>query len=191
MTPIITALMGIFTATAAVPGQALWAASAPTQAQIIHAPSYEVSMTAYNAVPGQTDDDPFTTASGAYSNPEIVAARSQDLAEELPFGTVILIQPTDTSDPNCGFPVVAEKVGLRVVADVMNARMKQKVDLLFDTEDMVTVGGREVNAARAFGICSNVKITVVGKIDMKKVPKTQNELAQMISGSGPVLAVAK
>ena len=40
------------------------------------APSFTVTLTAYNAVPAQTDSDPFTTASGMYSNPDLVAARS-------------------------------------------------------------------------------------------------------------------
>src|SRR3989344_1228840 len=50
---------------------------------------YSVSMTGYNAIPAQTDSDPYTTASGAYSDTDIVVARSVDLADELPFGTLI------------------------------------------------------------------------------------------------------
>jgi hypothetical protein len=37
-------------------------------------PGYNVTLTAYNAVAAQTDDSPFETASGAYSNPEVIAA---------------------------------------------------------------------------------------------------------------------
>ncbi len=189
MTPLITALMGLFVL-GGTGNQGGWAA-VNLPAAIIAAPAYEVTMTAYNAVPSQTDNDPYTTASGAYSNPEIVAARSQDMADKLPFGTVIAIEPSDTSDPSCGYPVVANSVGLRVIADTMNARMHQKVDLLFGTENTVTLaGGRQVNAATAFGVCNDVKIIVLGHIDIAKLPKTQTELAHMITGTGPSLAVA-
>jgi 3D (Asp-Asp-Asp) domain-containing protein len=190
MTSVVSALMGIFILSAAPMGQTAWAAGSGKAVDLSQATSYKVTITGYNAVPGQTDSDPFTTASGAYSNPEIVAARSQDLADELPFGTVIALVPSDTSDPNCGYPVVSDKIGLRVIADAMNARMHNKVDLLFGTKDTVSVGGRQRNAANALGICSNVKVVVVGHVDIAKVPKTQNELAAMLSGGGPALAVA-
>ena len=54
-------------------------------------PGYAVTLTAYNAVPAQTDANPLETASGMFSNPEIVAARSQNLADKLPFGTIIAL----------------------------------------------------------------------------------------------------
>ena len=161
--------------------QAGWAsldvASAP--APVVELPSYTVTMTGYNAVPAQTDSDPFTTASGAYSNPELVAARSRDLADELPFGTVILVVPAEPTN-NCGLAHVEESVGLRVIADVMHPRMQNKIDVLFDTDDYVKVGGVTRNAARTLGFCRNVEIVVVGKIDVNKMPKTQEQLVQMM-----------
>ena len=189
MTSVITALMGLFILSGTGVGSAAWAAT-DTPAIISPLPSYSVTLTGYNAVPEQTDSDPFTTASGAYSNPEVVAARSIDLADKLPFGTVIAIEPSDTSDPNCGYPLVAQKVGLRVIADSMNPRMHDKVDLLFGTNATVQVGGEPRNAAIALGVCSGVRIVVVGHIDIAQIPKTQRELAQLISGIGPALASA-
>ncbi len=142
-------------------------------------PSYSVSMTAYNAVPGQTDSTPTRTSIGAYTNPDIIAARSVDLADELPYGTVIEIVPVSTSTPfdhKCGREVVEHQIGLRVIADSMNSRMRNKIDLLMDMQDKVSVNGKKINPARAFGLCKNVEIRVVGRIDTKKMPKTQDEL---------------
>ena len=51
------------------------AAAMPARAAAPTLPSYTVTLTAYNAVPAQTDSNPLETASGAYSNPEVVAAR--------------------------------------------------------------------------------------------------------------------
>lgn len=170
MTPIISsALVGLFlwnpvavsTVEAAIPEPVL--------------PTYTVAMTGYNAVSGQTDEDPFTTASGLYSNPDIIAARSVDLADELPFGTVIEIT-TASSTPGCGLSLVDHQVGVRVIGDSMNARMRNKIDLLFDQNDTVRVGGKLMNPARVLGICKSVEIRVIGKIDLKNVPKSQDEL---------------
>lgn len=138
-------------------------------------PTYTVAMTAYNAVPGQTDDTPHITASGAFSNPDLIAARSRDLAEQLPFGTVIEVISTDESN-NCGFELVKDQIGLRVIGDVMNARMSNKIDILFDTTDTARAGGKTLNAARVLGRCSGVEIRVVGKIDIREMPKSQQEL---------------
>jgi 3D (Asp-Asp-Asp) domain-containing protein len=102
-------------------------------------------MTAYNAVPEQTDGDPFTTASGAFSNPEVVAARSVDLKEELPFGTVIQIVPDASSSPSCGIGMVKEQLGYRVIADSMHPRKRNQVDILLNHENKVTVGSRSMN----------------------------------------------
>lgn len=160
MTSIITtALLGLFVLQGA--GTAV-AEKAPVEPIT---PSYTVAMTAYNAVPEQTDGDPHITASGAFSNPEIVAARSVDLAADLPFGTVIQITAA-SSTPGCGIDAVGDRIGYRVIADSMNARMKNKIDILFD----------EHRTARTFGICKEVDIKVVGQVDIKKMPKTQEEL---------------
>ncbi|MBI5470032.1 hypothetical protein HY968_01795 [Candidatus Kaiserbacteria bacterium] len=133
-------------------------------------------MTAYNAVPEQTDSSPDRTASGAFSDPDIVAARSVDLADELPFGTVIMITHAATSTPNCGIGLVDDQIGLRVIADSMHPRKRNQIDILFDQADKVKVGGKYVNPARAMGVCKDVTITVVGHIDIKHIPKNQAAL---------------
>ncbi len=148
-------------------------------------PSFTAAVTAYNAVPEQTDSDPFTTASGAFSNPEIVAARSRDLADTLPFGTVIAIETAPRSD-SCGMSLMERSIGYRVIADTMNPRITNTVDLLIATDDMVQVGDKRVNAARALGVCEEVTIRIVGKIDMtkpSKIPKSQMELIALFGTS--------
>src|SRR3989338_10310105 len=134
MTPLVTALMGLFVLSGAP--QAAWTEAATISKPEIVFPSYQVTVTGYNAVPGQTDDTPFETSIGAYTNPEIIVARSSDLAEKLPYGTVIAFEPaTTTSD--CGMPDVYDHIGLRVVAYAMNARMRNKIDILFSKHDFV------------------------------------------------------
>ncbi len=141
--------------------------------------TYTVTMTAYNAVPGQTDDSPEYTSIGAWTNPDIIAARSSDLADELPYGTVISVMPATTT-PNCGYKYVSERIGLRVIGDAMNARMRNKIDILMDTEPIRAQEGKMRNPAKAFGFCRNITIAVVGKVDPKHIPKTQTELAAAI-----------
>lgn len=143
----------------------------------VELPSYTVSMTGYNAVPEQTDSDPFTTASGAYSNPEVVAARSVDLRENLPFGTVIeIVALNDSGNPNCGLEVVEEHLGLRVIADSMHPRKRNQIDILLPTERTIFANSRWVNPAVALGVCKSVEIRVVGKIEIRNIPKSQQEL---------------
>ena len=140
-------------------------------------PIYTVSMTAYNAVPGQTDSNPNITASGAFSNPQIIAARSIDLADKLPFGTIIAIQAATTT-PNCGYQYVADKIGLRVIGDSMAARMRNKIDILMDADEYIPAQlGKLRNPAKALGFCRGVQIVVVGHVDIHNIPKTQEELA--------------
>jgi 3D (Asp-Asp-Asp) domain-containing protein len=133
-------------------------------------PAYQVTLTGYNAVPSQTDGDPFTTASGAYSNPDIVAARSVDLSDELPFGTVIDIEAGTSTANSCGYDVVKSQIGLRVIADSMNPKMHNKVDILLQTG----------SAARTLGLCPGMQVTVIGHIDVNKMPKNQEQLAQLL-----------
>ncbi len=147
--------------------------------------THTVAMTGYNALPEQTDSDPFTTASGAYSNPEVIAAVSKDLRYgEMPFGTVIELT-YDGKSNNCGFGAVEHLIGYRVIADQMNPRFEKKIDILFDHEDkvMIAVNGqpaKPTNPARALGECRGVTARVVGRIDIKDVPKTQTELKAML-----------
>jgi len=168
----LTALMGflLFSSAKAAPAMPTW-------------PSYVVAMTAYNAVPEQTDNNPFETASGAYSNPEVVAARSQDLAEELPFGTIIELDGPIAANDNCGFNAVESSIGYRVIADTMNARYTNRVDLLFGTKKEYRTADKGMqDAAQVFGICKGVTIRVVGHVNINRIPKTQAELAAFVHG---------
>lgn len=147
-------------------------------------PAYTVSMTAYNAVPGQTDSNPLTTASGAYSNPEIIAARSRDLADKLPFGTVIEIAgPAADPKDTCGYDIVAPIIGYRVIEDTMNAKFTDRIDVLVGTKtNYIMADGKVKNAANVLGICDNVTIRVVGHVDINTLPKTQAALAELVTG---------
>ena len=146
-------------------------------------PTYTVKLTAYNAVPGQTDADPFTTASGAYSNPEVVVARSQDLTAALPFGTIVAITRTAKDTPQCQFGSVEHLIGYRVVADSKHPRKVGEMDLLLRYDETVVLGGRTVSAARALGVCDQVTVRVVGHVDIKDIPATQAELVRLIEGT--------
>lgn len=159
------------------------AVSAPEAPAVVELPSYTVAMTAYNALVGQTDADPFTTASGLYSNPEIIAARSVDLKDELPFGTVIAISRAAADTNNCRFSEVDHLIGYRVVGDSMNSRMVNKIDVLLDHTDTIVHAGKAMNPARVMGICDEITIQVVGYMELKEVPDTQDELVAMIEES--------
>lgn len=184
MLSLATALMGfLLLSGAATPSHAV-AIIAPT------VPNYPVTLTAYNAVPEQTDSDPFVTASGAYSNPEVVAARSRDLALELPFGTIIEIVGPSVPNNSCGYSIVAPIIGYRVIADTMNARYTDRIDILFHTTSNYTLaGGRVRNAGMVLGICSGATIRVVGHININRIPKTQAELAALVNGNSKALAL--
>src|SRR5690349_4884131 len=75
-----------------------------------------VLLTSYNAVPSQTDGNPLVTAAGVASNPEVIAARSIDLAGDLPFGTVIAIERTGKDSEGCRFNAAENLIGYRVIA---------------------------------------------------------------------------
>jgi len=158
----------------------------PASAGAPSLPNYSVTLTAYNAVPEQTDDDPLITASGAYSNPEIIAARSQDLAKKLPFGSIIEIDGPATAQNNCGYGIVAPIVGYRVIADSMNSRFTDRIDILFHTKsNYVMAGGKKKNASDILGVCNSVTVRKVGFIDIShpdRLPKTQAELAAIVRG---------
>lgn len=161
-------------------------AQAPTAPAIEPTPSYMVTLTAYNAVPEQTDGDPFTTASGLFSNPEIVAARSRNLADELPFGTVIELEGPSTKGGSCGYGAVREVIGYRIIADTMNARYTDRIDVLFPTTaNYLMNDGSQKNASMVLGICNGVSVRVVGHVDITrpgKLPKTQAALVALIEG---------
>lgn len=143
--------------------------------------THTVAMTGYNAVPEQTDSDPFTTASGAYSNPEVMAARSVDLKNDLPFGTIIEIKSVNPKDKGCAYEFAEPFVGYRVIGDSMHPRKRQQIDLLFPADVKVKVGGgRHLNPAVALGYCKEVEINVVGFVPIKNIPKTQVALKAIV-----------
>lgn len=173
--------------TIALTGFLIWS-GAPTEASALKAEALKavvmvtemssVKLTGYNAVPEQTDNDPYTTASGAFSNPAVIVARSRDMAEALPYGTVISINnPKD--DKSCGFDKIEHLVGYRVVADTTHVRKIRQIDVMFDDRDMVLMGAKKINPAIIAGVC-DVTVRVVGKIAIKDIPKTQAELAMLI-----------
>ena len=152
------------------------------------APTYTVALTAYNAVAWQTSAHPLVTASGAYSNPETIAARSQDLADELPFGTIIELDgATVLPDGTCGYAVIEPLIGYRVIEDTMNVRYTNRIDVLLDTKaNYATPDGGAVNAANVLGVCNGVTIKVVGFVGKQHLPKTQAELAALVEKGTPL-----
>ncbi|MBL1433983.1 hypothetical protein COB87_000175 [Candidatus Wolfebacteria bacterium] len=143
--------------------------------------TYTVKLTGYNALVAQTDADPFTTASGLYSNPEIIVAKSRDL--DLPFGTVIKISSENRKyTGSCGVEVVSDLIGYRIIGDVTHARKSMQIDVLLDHTKPVNLNGKRINPSIVLGICEGVTIEVVGKIFLNKVPKTQKELTKLIEG---------
>ena len=177
---ISTALMGLFVLSGLSGSPAFALASTTPSATYIENVGFTVGMTGYNAVPEQTDGDPFMTASGAYSNPEVVAARSQDLADTLPFGTVISVTPPENESSECGASLVDDDIGLRVIADSMHYRKREQIDILLSTEKTVRAHGKHVNPAVALGVCKGVVIHVVGMIDIRHMPKNQEELRAQV-----------
>ncbi|HEY4488356.1 MAG TPA: hypothetical protein VJB97_02475 [Candidatus Paceibacterota bacterium] len=196
MTSLTAAFTGFFIlsnfTSAGLAMQAVQAAPAPEPQYVTHT----VAMTAYNAVPEQTDNDPFTTASGAYSDTDIVAARSVDLASTLPFGTVIeLTTSNQGSTHGCGLSLVEKQIGLRVIADSMHPRKVNQIDILLDQHKTVQLGVRTLNPAVALGYCRDIEIRVIGRIDIKSMPKDQQELrlavGRMEQASEQFLAIKK
>lgn len=177
--------MGLFLLSTGAPISA--AEAAPAQDR----PGYAVTVTAYSAVPEQTDGNPFETASGAYSNPEIVAARSRNLADKLPFGTIIELDGSNVSSGGtCGFGVVEEHIGYRVIADTMHSRFTDRVDVLLDAAPTYRrYDGKKVDAATVLGVCNNVTFRVVGHVDINRIPKTQAELAAIVERQNGRLAL--
>lgn len=167
------------------------ALASTTDGEVSWEPTYQslhVRMTAYNAVPEQTDGNPSTTSIGAFADPDVVVARSKDLADELPYGTVIDVVPNpDSTDPNCGLAAVHSRIGYRVVADAMHPRKRNQVDILFDT-DPIRVGGRQLNPAKVLGLCKDVEIRIIGRIDTSHMPKNQAELAAMMGSASLALS---
>ena len=167
------------------------AAADPASAKAPDLPTFSVHLTGYNAVPGQTDSTPDITSIGAYSNPEVIAARSQDLADVLPYGTVVEIDGPAATSTTCGYRAVSPLIGYRVIGDAMNSKIKNSVDVLFATSaNYVTLSGREVNASTLLGSCDDVTIRIVGRVDINHIPATAAALKQLIEGKSDI-ALAK
>lgn len=184
MNLLTTALLGLFLLPAITTS-----ASQSQEAIIESLPAYTVSTTGYNAVPAQTDEDPMVTASGAKSNPEIIVARSVDLADKLPYGTIIAITPRAATSTKCGISTVGDQIGYRVVADSMHPRKRNQIDIMFDVNDTVLLGKIEKNAALVLGVCKDVEIRVVGKVNVSEMPRTQTELQKVVDEQ--LLAISK
>ena len=87
----------------------------------------EVTMTTYTVKRGQTDSNPFETASGMIldkKNPakHRVVAISRDLKSIFSFGDSVLVDAGDFS-------------GVYYVEDVMNKRFSKKIDILINPKD--------------------------------------------------------
>jgi 3D (Asp-Asp-Asp) domain-containing protein len=87
-----------------------------------------VTVTTYHAVPGQTDNTPFVTASGYKinkRNPEDdkIIAISRDLKDRFKFGDSVLVTNTGKYD------------GVYYIHDVMNKRFTKKIDILISNKD--------------------------------------------------------
>ena len=101
-----------------------------------------VTATVYNAVPGQTDNTPLITASGACISEEnpinhCWVAVSRDLeAQGFKMGSKILVKGTGIYD------------GVWTIKDRMNRRWKRKIDFL-------------VNEDVKLGKWENLKITLI------------------------------
>ena len=181
-----TALPEVPTIIAPAENAELKALALKEEARIVRAEEAElftVKLTSYNAVPEQTDGNPHVTASGAYSNPEVVAARSVDLAGTLPYGTIVEITRTDSDTERCRFGAVEHLIGYRVIADSMHSRKRNQVDVLLNPLDTVVVHGEETNPSVALGMCGNVSIRVIGKMQISDIPETQEELRRIVEGN--------
>lgn len=101
-----------------------------------------VTATVYNAVPGQTDNTPLITASGAHISEENAinhcwVAVSRDLeAQGFKMRSKILVEGTGMYD------------GVWTIQDRMNRRWKKKIDFL-------------VNEEVKLGKWKNIKITLI------------------------------
>ena len=99
-------------------------------------PTFEVEMTAYTSVASQTDATPNLTASGAEAGPGTAAA-SRDLLERLPYGSQVEV--VAVSGEGCSGWVPETPL---TVADTMNARTKNHLDVWLATEEQARNWGR-------------------------------------------------
>lgn len=90
-----------------------------------------VTITVYNAVKGQTDDDPLTTATGFkirnIFNPPRILAVSRDMLDTYPYHSWVNICC------DCMYN------GLYQVEDTMNKRIKNTVDILISPDEDIGI----------------------------------------------------
>lgn len=174
---ITNALVGLVAMTSGFSGPALPASPELHSDQRV---DLTVLVSSYNLLPEQTDEDPSHTASGLKSNPEVMAARSRDLATSLPYGTVIRIVPKNyDTNTSCGMSKVEGKIGYRVLTDTMHARKTNQIDIMLDHTDTISLNGKERNPSVVLGLCDDVDIEIVGRLSLKEIPSTQKELAKL------------
>ena len=96
-------------------------------------PTYHiVRVTTYTTDPTQTDSTPFITASGFklnHKNPKKhhIIAVSRDIKRRLKFGKRVKLDG------------IGKYSGIYVVQDVMNARFKNRIDILINPKDKPTM----------------------------------------------------
>lgn len=100
------------------------------------APTLTVEMTAYTSAPAQTDATPKLTASGAEAGSG-TAAVSRDLLGRLPYGTQVEV--VSVSGEGCGGWVPKPPL---TVADTMNPRIKNHLDVWLETTEQACNWGR-------------------------------------------------
>ena len=111
----------------------IWLGFNVTQAQ---AATLTVEITAYSSSSAQTDDAPTITASGAVAGPGTVAV-SRDLLARFPYGSEVEI--LSVSGDGCGGWVPETPL---TVADTMNARIKNHLDIWLETTEQALNWGR-------------------------------------------------
>ena len=96
----------------------------------------KVEMTAYTSAASQTDATPNLTASGAVAGPGTAAA-SRDLLERMPYGSQVEV--VSVSGEGCGGWVPDTPL---TVADTMNARIENHLDVWLETSEQALNWGR-------------------------------------------------
>ena len=73
--------------------------------------------------------------------------------------------------------MVAPLVGYRVIADSMNARYTDRIDILLGTKaEYATTDKGMKNPAEVLGICKGVVVRVVGYVDIKNIRRRKKRL---------------
>ena len=103
---------------------------------LAQAATLTVEITAYSSSADQTDDAPTITASGAVAGPGTVAV-SRDLLKRFPYGSEVEI--VAVSGEGCGGWVPKTPL---TVADTMNARLKNHLDIWLGTTEQALNWGR-------------------------------------------------